>query len=129
MACKQDGESPGSSNRRRRALTEHAGEARQTAVVEAYPTTCFSPTFVRAALKSTRERLVTAHASEIKRAQTGSPRARSKGQYKYLDMAAIWRTLPVYRKIDELEREQAPCRQRIVSGRRRRGSAGACERH
>lgn len=86
----------------------------ETAVVEAVSRDLLSPTFVRAALKSTRERLVTAHASEIKQAQTEIAALEAKAS-KYLDMAAnLENPSPVYRKIDELERERGALQRRIV---------------
>jgi site-specific DNA recombinase len=86
----------------------------ETAVVETVSRDLLSPTFVRAALKSTRERLVATHAAEIRKTQAEIAALEAKAS-KYLDMAAnLENPAPVYRKIDEVERERGALLRRIV---------------
>jgi hypothetical protein len=69
---------------------------------------------VRAALKSTRERLIATHAAEIQQAK-GEIAALEGRASKFLEMAAeLENPSPVYRKIDEVERERATVMRRIV---------------
>ena len=86
----------------------------ETAVVETVSRDLLSPTFVRAALKSTRERLIATHSAEIQQAK-GEITALECRASKFLEMAAeLENPSPVYRKIDEVERERAAVMRRIV---------------
>ena len=86
----------------------------ETAVVETVSRDLLSPEFVRAALKSTRERLIASHTADIRQARTEVAAIEAKAG-KYLDMAAsLENPSPVYRKIDELERERGALLRRIV---------------
>jgi hypothetical protein len=84
------------------------------AVVETVSRNRLSPAFVRAALTSMRERLIAAHAAEIQHAN-GEITALEGRASKRLAMAAELEVpSPVYRKIDEVERERAAGMRRIV---------------
>ena len=84
------------------------------AVVETVSKDLLSAAFVRAALKSTRERLICTHTEEIRQTRTAIAALEAKAS-KYLDMAAnLENPSPVYRKIDEVERERGALLRRIV---------------
>lgn len=86
----------------------------ETAVVETVTRDLLSPAFVRAALKSTRERLSATHDADIRQARSEIAAIEARAS-KYLDMAAeLENPSPVYRKIDELERERGAVQRRIV---------------
>ena len=87
----------------------------ETAVVETVSRDLLSPAFVRAALKSTRERLICyAHGRDPGRHKAEIAALEAKAS-KYLDMAAnLENPSPVYRKIDEVERERGALLRRIV---------------